>query len=165
MNDYFIKKFFTLDKFILISIITLLEHLFGGVIMRGFIPNELMNAIYDKIYLDLEVHILNSKLHKAEDKGMKDNAEYLNKLILDVIAQRREVSHYLHKNGVKIQEPIEDTDGEFITYKYSVSINGGYNEGQIRFWRCAIRNNLQERMNKYFKKGVYSEREYLHDLQ
>lgn len=84
--------------------------------MRAAISDELMNAIDDKIYLDLEIHILNTKLHKAEIDGKKGFAEYLNRVLFSVIAQRREVNMFLRENGVKVHDVIEDPDKEFVSY-------------------------------------------------
>lgn len=117
--------------------------------MRANIPNELLNAIDDKIYLDLEINVLNSRLHKAEQEGNEGFAEFLNKLILKVITERRNVNQYLRDNGVTVYEVVE-IDEYFVEYPYSQKLNGGYKEGRQRYWRSAIKLNLKKRMSKYF---------------
>ncbi|WP_152966741.1 hypothetical protein [Sporosarcina globispora] len=118
--------------------------------MRANIPDELIKAINEKIYLDLELHILQKKLTEANDQGKEGFAEYLNKVILKVISQRRSNNEYLRKHGVKVREP-EELDDMFVRYYYSVQSDlGGYKEGYEQFWKSAMTYNLRKRMNKYF---------------
>lgn len=119
--------------------------------MRANVSEELLNAIDDKIYLDLEINVLNSKLHKAEQAGNKGFAEYLNKLILKVTNERRNQNQFLRDNGVKIYDVIQ-VDDYFVEYPYSQKIAGGYKEGTMRYWKSAIKFNLKKRMSKYFKE-------------
>lgn len=121
--------------------------------MRANISDDLIKAINEKIYLDLELHILQKKLIEAESQGKTGFAEYLNKLILKVTSERRVNNNYLHKYGVKVREP-EELDDMFVRYYYSVQSDlGGYKEGYEQFWKSAMTFNLKKRMSKYFKGG------------
>lgn len=120
--------------------------------MRANISDELIKAINEKIYLDLELHILQKKLVEANKQGKTGFAEYLNKIILKVTSQRRANNEYLRKHGVKVGEP-EELDDMFVRYYYSVQSDlGGYKEGYEQFWRAAIKMNLRRRMSKYFTR-------------
>lgn len=123
--------------------------------LRANISEELMNAINDRIYLDLELHVLNNRLFKAEREGKEGFAEYLNKLILDVSLKRKATNECLRSNGVKIHDVIEDEDAEFVTYPYHQKINGGFKEGEMRYWRSALKLGLKKRMSEYFKEGEH----------
>ncbi|WP_080845685.1 hypothetical protein [Cytobacillus gottheilii] len=123
--------------------------------MRANISDELLNAIDEKIFIDLEINALNSKLHKAEKEGNKGFAEHLNQIILKVINDRKNINEYLKKQGVKVFEPehFYDREGEdpiFVDYRYYQRINGGYKEGVQRYWISGIKYKLKTRLNKHF---------------
>lgn len=120
--------------------------------MRANISDELLNAINEKIYLDLELHVLNLRFTKAEQEGKNGFANHINKIISDVIKQRKSVSDYLKQNNVKVFEA-EEIDDMFVEYKYYQKLDGGYKEGSQRFWRDAIKLQLKRRINKYFAGG------------
>ncbi len=121
--------------------------------MRAAISDDLLKAINEKIYLDLELHILQKKLTEANDQVKEGFAEYLNRLIFKVISERRVNNNYLHKHGVKVGEP-EELDNMFVRYYYSVQSDlGGFKEGYEQFWKSAMKFNLKKRMSKYFKGG------------
>lgn len=117
--------------------------------MRADITDELLDAINERIYLDLEIHILTKRMNESDNEGFTN---YINKLISNVITQRKEVNDYLTSNGVKIYDPVE-IDDLFVKYPYSQKINGGYKEGYQQFWKSAIRYNLKKRMSNYFGGG------------
>jgi hypothetical protein len=114
--------------------------------MRANLSNELLNAIDDRIYLDLEIYALTNKMNKASDEGFKN---YLDKLISDIIKQRKQVNDYLIKNGVKIHDVVE-IDDMFVEYPYHQKTMGGFKEGTMRYWKSAMKLQLKRRMNKYF---------------
>jgi hypothetical protein len=114
--------------------------------MRADISDELLNAINERIYLDLEIHVLTAKANKSDNEGFSN---YINKLITNVIKQRKEVNDYLTSNGVKIYD-VQEIDDMFIKYPYSQKINGGYKEGYQQFWKAGIKLQLKRRMTKYF---------------
>jgi hypothetical protein len=116
--------------------------------MRADISDELLDAINERIYLDLEIHVLTAKLNKSDSEGFSN---YINKLITNVIKQRKELNDYLTSNGVKIYD-VQEIDDMFVKYPYSQKINGGYKEGYQQFWKDAIRYKLKKRMNKYFER-------------
>jgi hypothetical protein len=119
--------------------------------MRANISNELINAINDRIYLDLMLHVINNKLVKAIQRDNKGFQNHLDKVYKDVKDQQMQVTKYLKENGVKIYEVVKDSDGEFVSYPYIVkSSTGGFKEGEMRYWRAAIRLELKNRMSKYF---------------
>lgn len=104
--------------------------------MRANLSYELMEAINDKIYLDLMVHIV-------EKRNLNDH------IYKQIIDERKVIADYLKVNGVKIYDVFKDTDGEFVEYPYAVKINGGYKEGTMRYWRSAIKYQLNKHMKKY----------------
>ena len=116
--------------------------------MKARLSNELHNAIHEKIILDLTIHYLNGKLEKEQDRKKLD---FLNKIIYRVSQDRRNNSVFLKDNGIKVFEPVPDDDGLFITYTYSQSINGGFKEGQSRYWRAALKNHLRNKLEDYYR--------------
>jgi hypothetical protein len=114
--------------------------------MRANLSNELLNAIDDRIYLDLEIYALTNKMNKADNEGFKN---YLDKLISDIIKHRKQVNDYLIKNGVKIHDVVE-IDDMFVEYPYHQKTMGGFKEGTMRYWKSAMKLQLKRRMNKYF---------------
>jgi hypothetical protein len=117
--------------------------------MRANVSDELLDAINERIYLDLEVHVLTKKLNESDNEGFSN---YINKLISNVIKQRKEVNDYLTSNGVKIFEVVE-IDDMFVKYPYSQQINGGYKEGYQQLWKAGIKFKLKQRMANYFTGG------------
>lgn len=114
--------------------------------MRANISNELLDAINERIYLDLEIHILTNKMKKADNEGF---ANYMNNLISDLIKQRKTVNDHLKSNGVKIHEVVE-VDDIFVRYPYVQRINGGFKEGYQQYWKAGLKLQLKRRMSKYF---------------
>lgn len=121
--------------------------------MRANIPDELMNAINERIYLDLMLHVVNNKLIKAIQEDNQGFQNHLDKIYKEIKIEQMEISKYLKANGVKLYEVKKDSDGEFVEYPYSVKVSGGYKEGALRYWRHAIRFELKKRMSKYFGGG------------
>lgn len=118
--------------------------------MRANIPDELYDLIDEKIYLDLEVHILNKRFIKAEKEGNDGFAKRIERLITQTTQKRRKVNESLKENGIKIFEPI--TDDEFVEYKfYQKTKSGGFAEGSMRYWKAAMKLNLKKRMSSYWK--------------
>lgn len=117
--------------------------------MKANISEELLDAINERIYLDLEIHILTGKMEKSENEGFNN---YINKLISNLIKQRKEVNDYLISNGIKIHE-VEEIDDMFVRYPYVQSVMGGYKEGYQQFWKSAIKLQLKRRMSKYYFGG------------
>lgn len=118
--------------------------------MRANISDELLNAIDERVYLDLDIHILTKRMNDAEKAGNKGFTIHINNLITEVIKQRKSVNDYLLKNNVKIYDVVEDEDKEFVEYPYSVKVEGGYKQGTMRYWRHALRYKLKIRMSNYF---------------
>jgi hypothetical protein len=123
--------------------------------MRANLPDELFKAIDEKIYIDLEIHIINKKLLEAEEQGKEGFAKHLNQILTKLTQQRRTVNDYLRKNGIKVQEAVNyyDVQGEdsiFVDYYYSQKVDGGYKEGTMRYWKSALTLKLKKRMKDYF---------------
>jgi hypothetical protein len=114
--------------------------------MRANISDELLNKINDRIYIDLEIHVLTKKMNESDNEGF---TKYLDHLIDNLIKERKEVNTFLIKNGVKIYD-VREIDDMFIEYPYSQKIDGGYKEGTQRFWKSAVKYHLKQRMSKYF---------------
>jgi hypothetical protein len=118
--------------------------------MRANISEELLDAINERIYLDLEIGVLTKKLNESDNEGF---TKYLDQILSTVIKKRKETNDYLTQNGVKIYEAVVDDDKEFLEYPYSVKVNGGFKQGTMRYWRAAIRFQLKKRMGNYFGGG------------
>jgi hypothetical protein len=114
--------------------------------MRADVTDELLNAINERIYLDLEIHVLTKKMNESDNEGFSN---YINKLISNVITQRKKVNDYLTSNGVKIYDVVE-IDDLFVKYPYSQKTDSGYKEGFQQFWKSAIKYKLKQRMSNYF---------------
>lgn len=119
--------------------------------MRANISEELLDAINERIYLDLEIHILTKRMNESDNVGF---TQYIDNILKNVIKQRKSVNDYLKANGVKIYD-VEVLDDMFVRYQYSQKINGGYREGYQQFWKAAMKKHLQERLNKYFGSANY----------
>ncbi|QJT70391.1 hypothetical protein [Microcystis phage MaeS] len=123
--------------------------------MRANLSDELFKAIDEKIYIDLEIHILNKKLIKAEEDKKEGFVKHLNQIITRLSQQRRSVNDYLRQNGIKVQEAvnfydIQGQDSIFVDYYYSQKVDGGYKEGTMRYWKDAMKLKLKNRMKDYF---------------
>jgi shikimate kinase len=119
--------------------------------LRANISDELLKAIDERIYLDLEIYSLTKRLHKAEQEG-NISAKHLDKILSDVMNKRKATNDYLKENGIKIFDPVE-VDDMFVRYHYSQKVNGGYKEGYNQYWRDALKLQLKRRMSKYFYNG------------
>lgn len=119
------------------------------IIVRPNIPDELYKQIDEKIYLDLEVHILNKRFIKAEKEGNSGFATYIENLIIQTTNKRKEVNDLLKNEGVKIYDPVADDD--FVEYKFYQKKSGGIAEGSMRYWKPAMKLNLKNRMSVYWK--------------
>jgi hypothetical protein len=120
--------------------------------MRANISDELLDKIEERIYLDIEIHLYNSKLEKAEKEGNTTLSLFFEQVVKQVTIQRKEVNDFLKRNGIKIYEVVE-VNPDFIEYPYSQKVMGGYKEGTMRFWKFAIKLQLKRRMSKYFYTG------------
>ncbi|MGD7046948.1 hypothetical protein [Rossellomorea marisflavi] len=105
--------------------------------------------IDEKIYLDLEIHVINKRLILSEKKGTKGYSKHLESIIKEKIEDRKRVSEFLRKNGIKVDDPIPE-DEHFVEYHYSCKVDGGYKEGTMKYWKHALRYSLKKRLGKYF---------------
>lgn len=122
--------------------------------MRANISEELMDLIEEKIYLDMEVHMYNNRILKAEKENKNQYRDYLEQILKAILIKRVEVSKQLRDNGIKIFEAEKWHDGVddemFVQHKYYQKVNGGFKEGIFRMWRAGIKLKLKKRMNGYF---------------
>jgi hypothetical protein len=110
--------------------------------MKANISHELEKLIDEKIYLDLELHILTKRFEQAtKPKDIDYFEERLNLTLKEI----KSVKDLLRKENVKICEPIQD--GIFIEYHFYVKTNGGFKEGDFRYWKEAMKYNLKKRLN------------------
>ena len=118
--------------------------------MKANIPKEQELAIFDYIYLNLMVEILEGKLSKGMD---------VDSSISEILKQSYKVKKYMKINGIKVQAAVPDHDGLFVSYPYSVNVMGGYKQGEMRFWRSALVYQLREKMKllQQGKKFIESE--------
>lgn len=111
--------------------------------MKANIPREYEIAIYDYIYLSLMVEVLEEKAAKGVD---------LEKQIKKVLGELRLVKDYHRKNQIKVHPVVVDEDRIFVQYNFTVKVDGGYREGDFRFWRAALTMTLNKKM-KLLQKG------------
>jgi hypothetical protein len=117
--------------------------------MRANLPDELMKAIDNKIYLDIELHIVNGKIEKARQEGKDGFANHLMKIYKQINDERISVNKLLKDNGIKVQE-VEVLDEFFVRYHYYQKINGGFKEGYNQYWKSAMTFNLNNRLKRFF---------------
>lgn len=111
--------------------------------MKANIPRKHEIAIYDYIYLSLMVEILEGKAAK----GMQLDAP-----INTVLKELRKVKDFLRTNQIKVHPVVVDPDKEFVQYDFTCKVDGGYKEGDFRFWRAALVMTINKKM-KLLKKG------------
>lgn len=56
------------------------------------------------------------------------------------------IKRFFHKNGIKVHPVKVDSDGLFVQYDFSIKVEGGYKEGNFRFWRAALTMTLRKKM-------------------
>jgi hypothetical protein len=114
--------------------------------MKANISSELEELINEKIYLDLEIHILTKKLNKAVQDKDDHLKNYFENRLNAKFKENINVNDQLRKESVKIFDPI--IDDIFIQYDFSVKMkNGGYKEGNFRYWKAALKYKLNKRLN------------------
>lgn len=105
--------------------------------MKAIIPREQEIAIYDYIYLILLVEVLEGK----SKKGLN-----LDSFISKVLEELAVIKSYLRNNKIKIHPVKVDPDGLFVQYDFSCKVDGGYKQGNFRFWRAAIQMVLKKKL-------------------
>ena len=70
---------------------------------------------------------------------------YFEKRLEGKFKELKKVNDQLRKENVKISKPI--SDDIFVQYDFSVKTNGGYKEGNLRYWKDAIKYKLNKRLN------------------
>ena len=113
--------------------------------MKANIPKELEELIDEKIYIDLEIHILTTRLDKSNQNKDKDRIIYFEKRLDQKFKERKKVNDQLRKENVKISKPV--SDDIFAQYDISLKTNGGYKEGNLRYWKDAIKYKLNKSLN------------------
>ncbi|MDX8366603.1 hypothetical protein [Cytobacillus sp. IB215665] len=122
--------------------------------MRASIPEELLDTIVEKIYLDLEIHILEKKHMYAEtQKKDEEHIKFLKQVISSVRKKRKEIGEVLKGKNVKIYEVVE-LDDMFVEYTYAQKTNGASKEGTQRFWKAGLKYRLTRRINERLTRGV-----------
>ena len=106
--------------------------------IKASIPQEYEDAIHDYIIVGL----LLETLEKKQSKG-----EPVEKVIDLVILELGKVKKYMRKHGIKVHEG-EIVNEEFVEFPYTVKVEGGYKEGSNRYWRAAIRMQMNKRLAK-----------------
>jgi hypothetical protein len=109
------------------------------------IPKELEELIDEKIYIDLEIHILTTRLDKSNQNKDKDRIIYFEKRLDQKFKERKKVNDQLRKENVKIFSPV--SDDMFVQYDISINVNGGYKQGNFRYWKAALIYKLNKRLN------------------
>ena len=114
--------------------------------MKANIPKKLEELIDEKIYIDLEIHILNTRLNRANVNKDKDRIIYFENRLAQKFKERKKVNDQLRKEKVKIFSPV--SDDMFVQYDFSMKTNeGGYKQGNFRYWKSAMIYKLNKRLN------------------
>ncbi|WP_338453140.1 hypothetical protein R4Z09_15470 [Niallia oryzisoli] len=117
--------------------------------MKANISEELEKLINEKIYLDLEVHILTKRLNEATQKNTTQ-VHFFQKKLDHKLKELKQANQQLRKENVKIFDPVKDDI--FIQYNFYVKVNGGYKEGNMRYWKDAMKYELNQRF-QHRKQG------------
>ena len=110
--------------------------------MKASIPQDYDDAIYDYIIIGLLLETLENKQRKGEN---------VEKAIDHVINELSKVKSYMRKHGIKVHEG-EIVNVEFLEFPYTVKVEGGYKEGKNRYWRAAIKMQMNKRLTKMRNK-------------
>ncbi|MDR7237323.1 hypothetical protein [Neobacillus drentensis] len=117
--------------------------------MKARISTELEDLINNKIFLDLEIHILTKKMEKARHKNDFNTLTLFEQIFNEKFKELKTANDLLRKQNVKVHKPVED--GEFVQYNFYVKENSGYKEGYFRYWKSAIKYKLKQRLDPYFR--------------
>ena len=107
------------------------------------IPRKQELAIYDYIYLTVMVEMLEGKTAKGIN---------LDEPIRTVLKELAIVKNFMRQNYIRVHDPIVDEDRLFVTFKYTIKVNGGYREGFHKFWRSALVMIINKKL-KQMQKG------------
>lgn len=118
--------------------------------MKASIPQEFEDAIHDYIIIQMMIEVLDKKLAD----GMK-----VEKVIDKLLKNHAKIKSFMRKHNIKVYEP-KVIDEEFVEYTYSIKTNGGYKEGNNRYWRHALRMHMNKRLESLRKKESILTREY-----
>ncbi|MDX8367135.1 hypothetical protein [Cytobacillus sp. IB215665] len=122
--------------------------------MRASIPEDILDTIVEKIYLDLEIHILEKKYMDAETQRKdEEHIKFLNTVLSSVRKKRKETGEFLKGKDVKIFDVVE-LDDMFVEYPYAQKTNGASKEGSQRFWKAGLKYRLTRRINERLTRGV-----------
>ncbi|TDL75315.1 hypothetical protein E2R56_05685 [Rhodococcus qingshengii] len=114
--------------------------------MKARISKDLEGLINEKIYLDLEIHLLTKRIEKAIQKNLHESSLRLEILLDEKFNLLRLANDELRKQNVKIHKPI--SDNLFVQYDFYIKENGGFKEGNFRYWKSALKYKLKERLNE-----------------
>jgi hypothetical protein len=117
--------------------------------MRANISDLWFNKMEEKIYVDLELHILNNKLTKSKENKQSKLVKQMENLIKQKNNEKRDLNQFLRDNKIKIEKAIR-VDDMFVRYHYYCKVEAGYKEGYLQFWDSAMKYKLKKRLNKYF---------------
>ncbi|MDA7027888.1 hypothetical protein PJ311_15030 [Bacillus sp. CLL-7-23] len=117
--------------------------------MKPMISDQLTKAIHEKIITDLCIHALETRIDKNDSsQNMKlanDYKEKLKKLFL----LRKQLSDYLRKEHVKIQEVVV-CDDMFVEYPYYIkTAEGGIKQGTSRYWKAALKLHMKRKLEEF----------------
>ena len=121
--------------------------------MKANIPRQHEIAIYDYIYLSLMVEVLEGKAAK----GMQLDAP-----INTVLKELRKVKDFLRANQIKVHTVKVDPDAEFVQYDFTCKVDGGYKEGDFRFWRHGLTLLLNKKIKQLQRGEEFVEFRLLH---
>ena len=118
--------------------------------MKANLPQEFEDAIHDYIIIGLLVETLENKQRKGE------NVDQVHEVVMK---EHIKVKGYMRMNGITVHEG-ESVNEEFLEFPYTVKVKGGYKEGNNRYWRAAIRMQMNKRLASLRKGESILTREY-----
>jgi hypothetical protein len=116
--------------------------------VRATISEELLDAIDESIYLNLEIQIFDKKITKAEADNNEGFANHLRKIHSNIIKQHKEINDHLRQNGIKIHE-VEVLDDMFVSIITIRRLTVDLKKVIINIGRNQT-FNLNKRMKRYF---------------
>lgn len=66
--------------------------------------------------------------------------------IYTVLSELAKIKKILHDKKIKVHEVKVDADREFVQYDFTCKVEGGYKEGNYRFWRSALTMSLNKKL-------------------
>ncbi|MEC0341961.1 MULTISPECIES: hypothetical protein [Bacillus] len=115
--------------------------------IRANISDEHIEAIHNKIVIDLCIHALEGKIEKALKAQQEEQIDLYKLKLKELLTERKELNSYLRQRKTKIQEVII-CDDMFVEYPYYLKTKeGGIKQGTMRYWKAALKLHMKNKLN------------------